>query len=101
MRLMMLLTLTIAVLILTSCSEVLLLSSIGGTVVSQSPAIKAYNGVDALTIMNTKKDIKKHAYDKIKKLDRDRGTNLATGISLDLSDDGQPSDDSRREGGAF
>ena len=98
---MMLLTLTIAVLILTSCSEVLLLSSIGGTVVSQSPAIKAYNGIDAITIMNTKKDIKKHAYDKIKKLDRDRGTNLATGISLDLSDDGQPSDDSRREGGAF
>jgi hypothetical protein len=35
------------------------------------------------------------------KLDRDRGTNLATGISLDLSDDGQPSDDSRREGGEF
>ena len=98
---MMLLTLTIAVLILTSCSEVLLLSSIGGTVVSQSPAIKAYNGIDAITIMNTKKDIKKHAYDKIKKLDRDRGTNLATGISLDLSDDGQPSDDSWREGGAF
>ena len=98
---MMLLTLTIAVLILTSCSEILLLSSIGGTVVSQSPAIKAYNGIDAITIMNTRKDIKKHAYDKIKKLDRDRGTNLATGISLDLSDDGQPSDDSRREGGAF
>ena len=98
---MMLLTLTIAVLILTSCSEVLLLSSIGGTVVSQSPAIKAYNGVDALTIMKTKKDIKRHAYDKIKKIDRDRGTNLATGISLDLSDDGQPSDESRREGGAF
>ena len=33
------------------------------------------------------------------KLDRDRGTNLATGISLDLSDDGQPSDDSRRSKG--
>jgi len=30
------------------------------------------------------------------KIDRDRGTNLATGISLDPSDDGQPSDDSRR-----
>ena len=98
---MMLLTLTIAVLILTSCSEVLLLGSIGGTVVSQSPAVKAYNGIDAITIMKTNKDIKKHAYDKIKKMDRDRGTNLATGISLDLSDDGQPSDDSRREGGAF
>ena len=64
----MVLTLTIAVLILTSCSEVLLLSSIGGTVVSQSPAIKAYNGVDALTIMKTKKDIKKHAHDKLKKI---------------------------------
>jgi len=33
---------------------------------------------------------------KIKKLDRDRGTYLANGISLDLSDDGQPSNDSRR-----
>jgi len=52
--------------LLTSCSEVLLISSIGGTVVSQSPAIKAYNGVDALTIMKTKKDIKQHAYEKIK-----------------------------------
>ena len=56
----------IMVLALTSCSEVLLISSIGGTVVSQSPAIKAYNGVDALTIMKTKKDIKKHVYDKMK-----------------------------------
>ena len=34
---------------------------------------------------------------KIKfKTDRDRGTYSATGNSLDLSDDGQPSDDSRR-----
>ena len=38
----------------------------GGVVVSQSPAIKAYNGVDALTILKTNKDIKKHAYDKLK-----------------------------------
>jgi len=66
MRSMMLLTLTIAVLILTSCSEVLLLSSMGGAVVSQSPAIKAYNGIDAITIMKTDKDIKKHAYEKLK-----------------------------------
>jgi len=34
---------------------------------------------------------------KIKfKIDRDRGTNPAKGVSLDLSDDGQPSNDSRR-----
>ena len=62
----MVLTLTTVVLMLTSCSEILLLSSIGGVAVSQSPAIKAYNGVDALTIMKTKKDIKKHVYDKLK-----------------------------------
>ena len=53
-------------LLLNGCSELLLMSSIGGTVVSQSPAIKAYNGIDAITIMKTKKDIKKHAYDKLK-----------------------------------
>ena len=51
----------------TSCSELLLLSSVGGVAVSQSPAIKAYNGIDAITIMNTDKDIKKHVYEKIKK----------------------------------
>ena len=53
-------------LLTTSCSEFLLLSSIGGVAVSQSPAIKAYNGIDALTIMSTDKDLKKHAYDKLK-----------------------------------
>jgi len=66
MRLIMLLTLTTAGLILTSCSELLLMSSIGGVAVSQSPAIKAYNGIDAITIMKTDKDIKKHAYEKLK-----------------------------------
>ena len=53
-------------LLTSSCSELLLLSSVGGVAVSQSPAIKAYNGIDALTIMSTDKDIKKHAYDKLK-----------------------------------
>ena len=56
----------------TSCSELLLLSSIGGAAVSQSPAIKAYNGIDALTIMKTKKDIKKHAYEKLKGINEDK-----------------------------
>ena len=54
-------------LLLNGCSELLLMSSIGGVAVSQSPAIKAYNGIDAITIMNTDKDLKKHAYDKLKK----------------------------------
>jgi hypothetical protein len=51
----------------TSCSELLLLSSVGGAAISQTPAIKAYNGIDAITIMKTDKDIKKHVYEKIKK----------------------------------
>ena len=38
----------------------------GGAAISQSPAIKAYNGIDAITIISTDKDIKKHAYDKLK-----------------------------------
>ena len=37
---------------------------------------------------------------KIKKSDRDRGTNPATGVSLDLSDDAKASDEARILGGA-
>ena len=53
-------------LLLTSCSEFLLLSSGAGPIASQNVYVKAYNGVDMLTIINTDKDIKKHAYNKIK-----------------------------------
>ena len=53
-------------LMLSSCSELLLLSSVGGVAVSQSPAVKAYNSIDAITIMKTDKDIKKHVYERIK-----------------------------------
>ena len=39
---------------------------------------------------------------KIKSVDRDRGTNSATGVSLDLSDDAKASDESRiSEGASF
>ena len=53
-------------LLLTGCSELLLLSSGAGVAVSQSPMVNAYNGVDMITILSTDKDIKKHAYDKLK-----------------------------------
>jgi len=36
---------------------------------------------------------------RLKSIDRDRGTNPATGVSLDLSDDAQASDESRRSKG--
>jgi|TARA_R110002012_G_scaffold268596_1_gene452565 hypothetical protein len=32
--------------------------------VSQNAYVKAYNGIDVLTIMKTDKDIKKHVYEK-------------------------------------
>jgi|TARA_R110001599_G_scaffold57887_1_gene159391 hypothetical protein len=54
---------------MTSCSELLLLSSGAGVIASQSPIVKAYNGADMITIVTTDKDIKKHAYDKLKKKD--------------------------------
>ena len=61
----------LVLMVCTSCSEILLLSSMGGTIISQSPAVKAYNGVDMLTITKTEKDIKQHAYERIKN-DRQR-----------------------------
>jgi len=56
----------VAFLLLTGCSEVLLLSSGAGVVASQNAYTKAYNGVDMISIMSTKKDLKKHVYEKIK-----------------------------------
>jgi hypothetical protein len=60
------LILIIVGLMLTSCSEIMIVGSMGGAVVSQSPAVKAYNGVDMLTIMQTDKGIKQHAYERMK-----------------------------------
>ena len=50
----------------TSCTEFALLASGSSLAISQNVYAKAYSGVDMLTIMETKKDIKKHIYDTIK-----------------------------------
>ena len=60
------LTLIIAGLMLTSCSEILILSSGSSVAVSHNAYVKAYNGVDMLTIMQTEKGIKQHAYERMK-----------------------------------
>ena len=54
------------------CSEFALLASGTSVAVSQNTYVKAYNGIDVLTIMQTDKDIKRHVYDKIRnhKLER-------------------------------
>ena len=48
------------------CSEFALLASGSSIAISQNAYVKAYNGVDVLTIMSTDKDIKKHVYEMIK-----------------------------------
>ena len=53
---------------LTSCSEFALLMSGSSIAISQNAYVKAYNGVDVLTLINTEKSIKGHAYDNIKGL---------------------------------
>jgi len=56
----------IAILI-SSCTELAILSSGAGIAVSQNAYAKAYSGLDFLTIMRTEKDIKMHAYDALTK----------------------------------
>ena len=51
----------------SSCSEFALLASGSSLAISQNTYAKIYNGVDILTIMNTEKSIKRHAYDNAKK----------------------------------
>ena len=60
------LILIIVALMLTSCSELMIVGGLGGAVVSQSPAAKAYNGIDVITLGQTEKSIKQHAYERIK-----------------------------------
>ena len=51
----------------TSCSEFALLASGASIAGTQNAYVKAYNGVDVLTIMKTEKSIKKHVYDEFRK----------------------------------
>jgi hypothetical protein len=51
----------------SSCSEFALLASGSSIAISQNTYAKAYNGMDILTIIGTDKDIKRHAYESIKK----------------------------------
>jgi len=53
--------------IITGCTEFALLMSGSSIAISQNAYVKAYNGIDFLTVINTEKSIKKHAYEKGKK----------------------------------
>jgi len=53
--------------IVSGCTEFALLMSGSSIAISQNTYAKVYNGIDILTIMNTEKSIKGHAYDSAKK----------------------------------
>ena len=61
LRLMILFTTLITV---SGCTEFALIMSGSSIAISQNAYVKAYNGMDVLTIMATEKDIKRHIYDK-------------------------------------
>ena len=51
----------------SGCSEFALHASGSSVAISHNSYVKAYNGIDVLTIMHSDKSIKKHIYDKGKK----------------------------------
>ena len=62
-----LMTLFTTLIIVSGCTEFALLMSGSSIAISQNAYVKAYNGVDVLTIMHSDKSIKKHIYEQGKK----------------------------------
>ena len=54
----------------TSCTEFALLASGSSIAISHNSYAKVYSGIDMMTIMSTDKDIKRHVYDQIRRLDK-------------------------------
>ena len=63
-----LITLFIILTFASVCTEFALLTSGASIAASHNAYVKAYNGIDVLTIMSTEKDIKKHVYENVKEL---------------------------------
>jgi hypothetical protein len=59
-------TLVILCVLLNGCTEFALLMSGSSIAISQNVYSKTYNAIDILTVIETDKSIKEHAYDKIK-----------------------------------
>ena len=57
---------TIVITLTSSCTEFAMLSSGTTIAVSHNAYVKAYSGLDFLTIISTEKDIKKHVYESLK-----------------------------------
>ena len=59
----------ILTLCLSHCTEFAMLTSGAGIAASNSAYARAYSGIDFLTIIKTKKDIKTHLYENIRHAD--------------------------------
>jgi len=57
----------VLVILTSSCTELAILSSGATVAVGQNAYMKAYSGIDVLTIINTEKDIRTHVYEGLKK----------------------------------
>ena len=64
----------------SGCTEFAMLMSGSSIAISQNAYVRAYNGVDVLTIMSTEKSIKRHVYEKGKKYIVDYTRAKALGI---------------------
>ena len=60
-------TLCVILTLCSSCSEFALLASGSSLAISQNSYAKMYNGVDFLSVVGTKKSMKRHVYDNAKK----------------------------------
>ena len=63
-----LMTLFIILTFASGCTEFAILMSGSSIAISQNAYVKAYNGLDVLTIMSTEKGIKSHIYTNVKEL---------------------------------
>jgi len=61
-----LIPLLLMLMVCTGCTEFAILSSSATIAVSHNAYAKAYSGMDFLTIIGTDKDIKTHAYERLK-----------------------------------
>ena len=61
-----LIPLLLILMVCTGCTEFAMLSSGATIAVSHNAYAKAYSGIDFLTIIGTEKDIKTHAYERLK-----------------------------------
>ncbi len=48
----------------SGCSEFALIASGSSVAISHNSYVRAYNGLDVMTIMHSEKSIKRHIYDK-------------------------------------